>query len=235
MLPILVALFPQGRGFSRNTGIVDKYVDAATLFENLPDRGLDRRRTRNVDFKGESIASDRTRDLAGAFDIQVGNHNYGARLRQPSRDRLTDARSCSGNDRRLAGQFESHRRCQSSLTTWTVISVVTSRCSRTGTVNVPNCLMGSSSWILRRSMVKFCFSSASTMSLVVTEPKSCSFSPAFCTIVMFTPLRIFERSSASPLSLVSRRKCACRSCSTIFLLPSVAATASLFGNRKLRA
>src|SRR5437667_1361376 len=220
MLPVLVALFPQGRSFSPNTGIVDQNVDAPALSEHLPDRGLDRRRTRNVDFKGESIAADGTRDLAGALEVQVGNHNYGARSRQSSRDRLTDPRGCSGNDRRLAGQFESHRRCQSSLTTWTVIAAVTSRCSRTGTVNVPNCLMGSSSWILRRSMVKFCFSSASTMSLVVTEPKSCSFSPAFCAIVMFTPPRIFERSSASPLSLVSRRRCAWRSCSTIFLLPS---------------
>jgi hypothetical protein len=41
----------------------------------------------------------------------------------------------------------------SSLTTCTVTSVVTSRCSRSGTLNSPKVLIGSSSAILRRSMV----------------------------------------------------------------------------------
>ena len=40
-----------------------------------------------------------------------------------------------------------------SLATTTVISVVTSLCSRTGTLYSPNCLMGSSNCTLRRSMV----------------------------------------------------------------------------------
>src|SRR5271157_2420099 len=42
-------------------------------------------------------------------------------------------------------------------------------------------------------------------------------------------------SCASPSILASLRRWACRSCSTIFLLDSVAATASFFGKRKLRA
>src|SRR5271157_1314721 len=42
-------------------------------------------------------------------------------------------------------------------------------------------------------------------------------------------------SCASPSILASLRRWACRSCSTIFLLDSVAATASFFGSRKLRA
>ena len=41
----------------------------------------------------------------------------------------------------------------SSFTTCTVTSAVTSLCSRTGTLNSPSCLMGSSNWILLRSMV----------------------------------------------------------------------------------
>ena len=50
-----------------------------------------------------------------------------------------------------------------------------------------------------------------------------------------TPVSSLARSSASPFSLASLRRCACRSCSTIFLLDSVAATASRLGSRKLRA
>src|SRR5882762_4808577 len=41
----------------------------------------------------------------------------------------------------------------SSLSTLTVISAVTSRCSRTGTLCSPSVLIGVSSWILRRSML----------------------------------------------------------------------------------
>ena len=43
--------------------------------------------------------------------------------------------------------------------------------------------------------------------------------------------QILARSSASPFSLASRRRCAWRSCSTIFLLASVAGTASRLGSR----
>ncbi len=50
--------------------------------------------------------------------------------------------------------------------------VVTSLCSFTGTVNSPMDFSGSWSWILRRSMLKLFFSSASAMSPAVTDPKS---------------------------------------------------------------
>src|ERR1035441_2977813 len=112
---------------------------------------------------------------------------------------------------------------------------MTSLWSRTGTLNSPSCLIGSSSWILRRSMVKFSASRAPAMSFDVTEPNNWSLSPAFCAMVTLMPFTSLARSSASPLSLASLRTCAWRSCSTILRLASVAATASRLGNRKLRA
>src|SRR5580693_10369245 len=54
-------------------------------------------------------------------------------------------------------------------------------------------------------------------------------------MVTITPFSSFERSSASPFCLASRRRCAWRSCSTILRLASVAATARRLGNKKLRA
>ena len=84
-------------------------------------------------------------------------------------------------------------------------------------------------------MRKFCRSSASAMSLTVTEPNNCSCSPAFCAIVTVTPAIMFARSWAAAFSFASRRRCASRSCSTIFLFAPVAATASFLGSRKLRA
>ena len=57
-------------------------------------------------------------------------------------------------------------------TTFTVTSVVTSRWRRTVTLCSPSVRIGSSSWILRRSMVKLLASSASATSFAVTDPKS---------------------------------------------------------------
>src|SRR5207244_11573712 len=50
--------------------------------------------------------------------------------------------------------------------------VVTSLCSRIGTVNSPSVLSGSWSWILRRSRSKLFLASASAISPDVTDPKS---------------------------------------------------------------
>jgi outer membrane protein assembly factor BamB len=52
----------------------------------------------------------------------------------------------------LSLPFQTRKR-YSSFTTTTVTSAVTSLCSRTGTLYSPNCLIGSSSWIFRRSIV----------------------------------------------------------------------------------
>src|SRR5579859_1289233 len=54
-------------------------------------------------------------------------------------------------------------------------------------------------------------------------------------MVTATPAIILPRSSASVFCLASFRRCDWRSCSTIFLLASVAATARRLGRRKLRA
>ena len=50
-----------------------------------------------------------------------------------------------------------------------------------------------------------------------------------------SPFISFARSVASLASFASLRRCACRSCSTIFLFDSVAGTAIFRGSRKLRA
>src|SRR5580704_14296474 len=54
-------------------------------------------------------------------------------------------------------------------------------------------------------------------------------------MVTDTPVISLARSCASTCSLASLRRWDCRSCSTIFLLDSVAVTASFLGMRKLRA
>jgi hypothetical protein len=59
-----------------------------------------------------------------------------------------------------------------SFTTLTVTSAMTSLCNLTGTLCSPRVLIGSSNWILRRSMVKLRAAKASATSFEVTEPKS---------------------------------------------------------------
>jgi len=60
----------------------------------------------------------------------------------------------------------------SSFATTTVTSAITSRYNLTGTLNSPSVLMGSSNWILRRSMLKFLAASPSATSFDVTEPNN---------------------------------------------------------------
>ena len=85
-------------------------------------------------------------------------------------------------------------------------------------------------------MVYPCFSSASAISPRRHRTEQLIVFAGLCAIVTVTPAISLARSPRfGRLSLASRRRCAWRSCSTIFLFESVAATASRLGNRKLRA
>ena len=63
-----------------------------------------------------------------------------------------------------------------------MISVVTFFVAARSPLCCPSCLIGSSSTILRRSMVKFCFSSASAV-FRRDRAKELIVLPAFCAIV----------------------------------------------------
>ena len=79
------------------------------------------------------------------------------------------------SDRSVAGNYSS------SLTTLTAISAVTSRCSRSGTLNSPSDL----DRLIQRDLaaldrVALLLPALRRCPCDVTEPKSWSFSPAFC-------------------------------------------------------
>ena len=101
-------------------------------------------------------------------------------------------------DRRVRGAQRLRLR---QLTTFTVISAVTSRCSRTGTLNSPELLDGLVEVDLAAVDGVVLRSSASAMSLEVTEPNNWSFSPAFCAMVTVTPVSSLARSSRLALLL----------------------------------
>ena len=77
--------------------------------------------------------------LRAPASVQIGDGNGRAGRSQPAGDRFADAGGRAGYDRRLPCKVEHG---YSSLTTLTVISVVTSLCSRTVTLCSPSCLIG---------------------------------------------------------------------------------------------
>src|SRR5262249_8057555 len=113
-----------------------------------------------------SLARQLKHESSGAGLHPAGRFSIGLLrdLRRPSSGRLRIGRQ----DTILLHNF----RVYASRTTFTVTSAVTSRCSLTASLCSPSFLIGSSSWIFRRSTVKCCFSSASATSFAVTEPKS---------------------------------------------------------------
>ena len=64
-----------------------------------------------------------------------------------------------------------------SLTTTTLTCAATSRCSLIGTLDSPSCLIGSASWIFRRSISRPFDARPSAISADVTDPYSASVSP----------------------------------------------------------
>src|SRR5262249_26167007 len=106
------------------------------------------------------------------FQCNIEGHNLLNAMRLWNLTGRDTAGRVPGYPFRGVGKGEPHTRLYagSSLVTITRSDALTARWSLTGTVNSPRFLMGSSSWIFRRSKSNLWRSNSSAMSIEVTEP-----------------------------------------------------------------